>query len=93
MKFGYKPHPTDSRLMVPDEAMLAALDEAFSYVRRGYSLRDVSNWLFAKCGVRFDFSALRKAYLRTRKEKHGRKPRLTVNPSNTGSTDHGPDAV
>lgn len=87
IKFGYKLHPTEPSLMIPDEELLAVQDEAFGYIRRGYSLREISNWIFHQTGIHFDYSALRKAYLRTRREKHGRKPRLTDMPSNSGSTE------
>ena len=62
MKWGFRPHPTDRKLMVGDVDMLALLARAYELIDEGCSYRQVADWLSASTEVHYNHGAFYRAY-------------------------------
>lgn len=83
--WGYSVSPDDHRVLVPDVAALTLLDEAFVYLDRDFSFRDVADWLTVHSGIPMSHVALFKQY-----RKHLKKfPRLARMSGQTVVINHG----
>lgn len=57
--FGYKEDPDDSDLLQPVVEELILLEKAKIYLKRGFSLRDVANWLSEESGRKISHQGLK----------------------------------
>ena len=83
VKTGYKVSDTDPKLLVPDWEIIKYLEQAFDFLEKGSSSREVSEWLSQKILHKISHQAVlnlykanRKPFVRTKTEKKTR-PKLS----------------
>lgn len=87
VKTGFKVNPNDPLELIPDPDTIAILEQAFDYIDKGSSLREVSEWLGQKLLTTFVHQTINNLYNQYRKpflqgkslKRKGRKtPKKTV---------------
>lgn len=60
--YGYSRSEENPRVLVPDTKRLELIDEAFTWLDKNFSFRDVAAWLSSASGVHVSHSSLYKRY-------------------------------
>lgn len=74
MPYWYVVCPDDSKMMEPDPIKTSVLEEGIAALNNGSSLREVSEWITERCGVKLSHMGLAKIWTRTGRQRVTHSP-------------------